>query len=201
MIGESTYHTLFWMLLGLVMLMRVYFTIQVLRAGERVMPDQAAIQREGKAIFAARVVAFFLLGVLLVFYALSSPWIMWLAIPLPGWLRWTGFILGLVSLGLWTWTQVALGKAWSPQLQLREGHHLVTSGPYTRVRHPLYTAMFGFTISLALVAANWIFVAFGALMIVGIYVRVPHEEQMMLAEFGEEYQAYMQRTGRLFPKR
>jgi len=26
------------------------------------------------------------------------------------------------------------------------------------------------------------------------------EEQMMMKEFGEEYKAYMQRTGRLFPK-
>jgi len=201
MTGESTYHTVFWILLGLVMLMRAYFTILVRRAGERVMPDQAAIQREGKAIYAARVVAFFLLIAILALYALSSSWIMSLAIPLPGWLRWAGFVLGLISLGLWTWTQVALGIAWSPQLQLREGHHLVTSGPYTRVRHPLYTAMFGFAISLALVTANWIFVAFGALMIVGMYVRVPREEEMMLTEFGEEYQAYMQRTGRFFPRR
>jgi protein-S-isoprenylcysteine O-methyltransferase Ste14 len=37
-------------------------------------------------------------------------------------------------------------------------------------------------------------------MIAGMYVRVPKEEQMMLDEFGEEYQAYMQRTGRFLPR-
>ena len=200
MTGELTYQTLFWILLGLVVFMRVYFTIQVRRTGERVMPDQAAIQREGKAMFATRVVAFFLLITLLVLYGLSSPWIMSLAIPLPVWLRWVGFVLGLASLFFWTWTQIALGKAWSPQLQLREGHHLITSGPYTRVRHPLYTAMFGYAISLALVTANWIFAGMAALMIVGIYVRVPKEEQMMLEEFREEYQAYIQRTSRFLPR-
>jgi protein-S-isoprenylcysteine O-methyltransferase Ste14 len=163
------------------------------------MPNEAAIQREGKAMFAGRVVAFFLLIALLLLYALRLPLLMSLAIPLPAWLRWLGFGLGLISLALWTWTQVALGKAWSPQLQLRAGHHLVTSGPYTHVRHPLYTAMNGFAISLALVAANWIFIALAVLMGFGIYLRVPKEEQMMLSEFGEEYQAYMQRTGQFFP--
>ena len=200
MTGESTYQTLFWILLGLAMLMRVYFTIQVRRAGEQVMPDQAAIQREGKAMFATRVVAFLLLIALVVFYALGSPWIVPLAIPLPVWLRWVGFVLGLASLIFWTCTQIVLGKAWSPQLQLREGHHLITSGPYTRVRHPLYTAMFGYAISLALVTANWIFAVMAALMITGMYVRVPREEQMMLDEFGEEYQIYIQRTGRFLPR-
>ena len=46
-----------------------------------------------------------------------------LSAPFPGWLRWVGFALGLASLGFWVWTQLALGKKWSPQLQLREEHH------------------------------------------------------------------------------
>jgi protein-S-isoprenylcysteine O-methyltransferase Ste14 len=36
--------------------------------------------------------------------------------------------------------------------------------------------------------------------IAGLFARVPREEQMMIEEFGEEYKAYMQRTGRFFPK-
>jgi len=31
-------------------------------------------------------------------------------------------------------------------------------------------------------------------------VRVPREEQMLLEELGEEYWAYMNRTGRFFPR-
>jgi protein-S-isoprenylcysteine O-methyltransferase Ste14 len=33
-----------------------------------------------------------------------------------------------------------------------------------------------------------------------LLLRVPREERMMLDEFGPEYAAYMQRTGRFFPK-
>jgi len=115
-------------------------------------------------------------------------------------LRWAGFALGLASLGLWTWTQVALGKEWSPQLQLRDEHHLVTTGPYTRVRHPLYTAMIGYGIGLALVTANWGFIVLAVVIIAGSVARLPREEQMMIERFGDEYTTYMRRTGRFFPK-
>lgn len=76
----------------------------------------------------------------------------------------------------------------------------MTTGPYTRVRHPLYTAMFGVGTAFALVSANWCFVVLAVAMIAGLVARVPREEQMMLEEFGEEYKAYVQRTGRFFPK-
>jgi protein-S-isoprenylcysteine O-methyltransferase Ste14 len=200
MTTESTFRIAFWVLFGGILVMRGYFSFRVRQAGERLMPDHEAIEREGRGTFAARVVAFFLMLALLVLYALNSPWIGALSIPLPGWLRWVGFALGLASLALWTWAQASLGKEWSPQLQLREEHHLVTTGPYTRIRHPLYTAMFGYGTSLALVTANWIFVVLAVVMIAGLFARVPKEEQMMIKEFGEEYKAYMQRTGRFSPK-
>src|SRR5689334_12323530 len=34
-----------------------------------------------------------------------------------------------------------LGKQWSLEARLVEGHDLVTTGPYNLVRHPIYTAM------------------------------------------------------------
>lgn len=200
MTAESIFRVAFWVLLGGVLAMRAYFAFRVHQAGERLMPDREAVEREGRGIFVIRVVAFFFLIALLVLYALNSPWMRTLAIPLPGWLRWTGFALGFASLALWTWTQAVLGKEWSPQLQLREEHHLVAAGPYARVRHPLYTAMFGWGAALAMVTANWVFVLLAVAVIAGLVARVPREEQMMLEEFGEEYKAYMQRTGRFFPK-
>jgi protein-S-isoprenylcysteine O-methyltransferase Ste14 len=60
--------------------------------------------------------------------------------------------------------------------------------------------MFGWVTALALLTANWIFVAMAVLSIAGTVVRIPKEEQMMLDAFGDEYRSYMQRTGRLFPK-
>jgi protein-S-isoprenylcysteine O-methyltransferase Ste14 len=200
MTTELIFRVAFWVLFGGVFAMRIYFALQVRRAGERVMPDREAVEREGRGMFAARVVMFFLLLAWLALYAINPTWMRVLSVPFPDWLRWVGFALGLASLGFWSWTQVALGKEWSPQLQLREEHHLVTTGPYTRIRHPLYTAMLGYGTSLALVTANWVFIILAVAVIAGLFARVPREEQMMIEEFGEEYKAYMQRTGRFFPK-
>ncbi len=200
MTPESTFRIAFWILFGGILVMRAYFSLRVRQAGERLMPDRAAIEREGRGMFAVRVVGFFLLIALLALYALDSPWLRALSIRLPDWLRWAGFGLGLASLAMWTWTQAVLGTEWSPQLQTREEHHLVTTGPYARVRHPLYTAMFGVGTAFALVSANWCFVLLAVAVIAGLAARAPREEQMMLATFGDEYRAYMQRTGRFFPK-
>jgi len=200
MANETIFRLAFWVLIAGVIVMRITFAIRVRWAGERVMPDRQAVEREGRGMFAVRVLMFCLLLAWLVLYAIYPPWMETLSAPLPDWLRWAGFILGLASLGLWTWTQVVLGKEWSPQLQLRQEHHLVTTGPYARVRHPLYTAMFGYGAGMALVTANLVFIILAAMMVAGAVARIPREEQMMIEGFGDEYTAYMQRTGRFFPK-
>jgi protein-S-isoprenylcysteine O-methyltransferase Ste14 len=200
MTTESIFRVAFWILLAGVLAMRIVFALRVRQAGERVMPDREAVEREGRVMFASRVLLFFVLIGWLVLYTINPPWMKALSIPFPDWLRWVGFALGLAGLGLWVWAQVALKEEWSPQLQLREEHLLVTTGPYARIRHPIYTAMIGYGIGLTLVTANWIFAAFAVLVIASLLVRVPKEERMMIEEFGERYEAYMQRAGRFFPR-
>ncbi len=197
---ETLFQIEFWLLIGLVLLMRVFFIVQLRRAGERFMPDQAAVQREGRGIFLFRVFGFFFLLFIMGSILLGAPWVRALGLPLPDWLREAGFVLGLFSLALWTWSQTALGTRWSANLMLRKGHTLITTGPYARIRHPLYTAMTGWSAGLALVSANWIFIVVAAVVTSVFFLRVPREEQMLLTQFGEEYREYMQRTGRFFPR-
>ena len=200
MATEMLFRVAFWILLAGVLAMRIYSALKVRQAGERIMPDREAVEREGSGLFGVRVVAGVLLGIWLIIYAVNPAWTRALDIPFPGWLRWAGSALGFASLGVWIWTQIALGKQWSPQLQLRKEHQLVTTGPYSRVRHPLYSAMLGYGVGLGLVAANWVFVALVLVMIIWLPPRVAREEQMMIEKFGDEYKAYMQRTGKFFPK-
>jgi len=199
--SESTFRLAFGILLAALFAMRFFFMAKVRRSGGRLTPDQRAVEREGgRGVFIARVVMFLALMAFLVMYVIGVAWIDLFAFPLPDWLRWTGFGLGLLSVIFWTWTKVHLDTQWSAQLQLRNEHHLVTSGPYSRIRHPLYSAMFDWAVALGLLTANWIFVAVCLLSIVGTVARVPKEEQMMIERFGEEYKEYMRHTGRFFPK-
>jgi protein-S-isoprenylcysteine O-methyltransferase Ste14 len=201
MTQETIFRIAFLILLAGLFAMRFYFMYKVRQAGERLLPDKGAVEREGgHIVFIARVVVFLLLIAFLVMYIIGMAWIDIFSFPLPAWLRWVGFGLGLVSVVFWTWTQIHLDTQWSAQLQLRTEHQLITTGPYARIRHPLYLGMFGWAIALGLLTANWIFVAMAVLSIAGTIVRIPREEQMMIEAFGDEYTAYMQRTGRFFPK-
>jgi protein-S-isoprenylcysteine O-methyltransferase Ste14 len=200
MTGETPFRAAFWVSFGLLALIRVVFAARVRRAGERLMPDTTAVRREGLGVFVLRVASFFLLIGLLAAYWLDPPWMHALRLPLPAWLRWAGFGLGLLSLALLAWTEAALGAQWSAQLQLRDEHELITTGPYARVRHPLYTSVLGFGLGVALLTAHVLFVVFAILGPVGVMVRAPKEEQMLLERFGEAYRAYMQSTGRFFPR-
>jgi protein-S-isoprenylcysteine O-methyltransferase Ste14 len=199
--SEGTFRLAFWVLIGLTMLMRIWFAIRVWRAGERLTPDQAAIRREGGRLYGIRVVFFLLFVALILLSALNPAWMPKLDFSLPFWVRWAGLALGLASLGLWSWTHVALGTLWSAQLQLRANHRLVTSGPYYRIRHPMYTAILIWAASLGFLIANWVPFLFAVLVVLFLVGRVPREEEMMIEQFGDEYREYMKRTGRFFPKR
>jgi protein-S-isoprenylcysteine O-methyltransferase Ste14 len=109
----------------------------------------------------------------------------------------------LMTLALWLfWRSHAdLRSNWSPSLQLREGHALVTGGVYQHVRHPMYASEWLWGIAQALLLQNWVAGWAGLVLFTPLYVlRVPREELMMLERFGEEYRTYMDRTGRVVPR-
>jgi len=198
--AEFVFRMAFWALFVILLFIRVTAMARVRRAGKAVMPDAQAIQQEGKGLFAVRLATWFLMVGWMVCYAIYPAWMVYLQIALQAWMRWFGFILGLGSLALLAWTQAALGTQFSPQLRLQAGHQLVTSGPYARVRHPMYSSLFGLGAAFALVTANWVFVVLALVVIGGLLARVPREEQMMLVEFGDDYREYMLRTGKYFPR-
>ncbi len=196
---DITFRVAFWITIGLMFLVRGFFAMRVKRQGERLMPDKAAIEREGRGSFVARFIGFFVLLGLLGLYAVNPPWFRVMAVPLPAWLRWTGFGIGLLGIALVAWTEVALGRHWSAQLQLRQEHRLVTDGPYARVRHPHYSAITGFGVGVALVSASWPFIVMLPVILWGLVDRIPKEEKMLAGEFGEAWQAYARKTRRLIP--
>ncbi len=117
------------------------------------------------------------------------------------WLCAPGIAAAAGALVMFRLTHKALGRNWSVSLQLKEDHKLITHGIYARIRHPMYTAFWLMALAQALLLPNWIsgfagIAGFGTLYA----LRVRHEERLMLEGFGAEYQAYMNRTGRLLPK-
>jgi protein-S-isoprenylcysteine O-methyltransferase Ste14 len=197
---DSLFRFAFWLIFGAMIAMQLGFASRLRVAGRRVTAGREASGREGRGCAAIRGIRSISFAAFLVCYALNPPWLGLLFVPLAGWLRWLGVALGVASLALYARSRVALGLEWASPLQTRQEHHLVTTGPYARIRHPIYLSMIGFLAGLALVAGNWFLVAFLLVSAVDLALRIPKEEQMMVEEFGHAYKAYMHRTGRLFPK-
>ena len=197
----KTFNAIFWALFVLMFLMRFWFGFRVWRTwwtGERLRADRAAHRRESLGLRVIEQVFWLLVAVVVLLWFQGNS-LRSLAFPAPDWLRWAGLGLGITSMGLFAWTHTVLGRFWSPYLQLRPSHRLITHGPYARIRHPIYSAIVGWLVSLGLVAANWITLALAALAALHFLLRIQGEEKMMLQQFGDEYRAYMKRTGRLLP--
>jgi len=197
--AEKAFDAIFWTLLASMISLRVLFTFRVWRTGERIRADRAARQREGLWAHVVAYLFILLLVALAVYLLFQGGSVRRFAFPAPTWLRGMGVGLGVTSVGLFVWTHVVLGRFWSPYVQLRPSHRLITAGPYTRIRHPMYSAIVGWMTSLGLVAANWFPLACAALCALQFLLRIQGEEKMMLQQFGDEYREYMKRTGRLLP--
>ena len=103
-----------------------------------------------------------------------------------------------VGLGYAALARVHLGRNWSSKVVVKEDHALVRTGPYRRVRHPIYTGMLLALLGSAVAIGEWRgFLAF-ACALVGVLVRV-HAEEARMSETFPEYASYRQRSSALVP--
>ena len=140
-------------------------------------------------------------GFILPVLAIASPWLAFADYARPAWLGWVGAAVFAAGLALLWRSHADLGGNWSPTLQVRHQHTLVTAGVYRHIRHPLYAAHVLWAIAQILLIPNYL--AGPAMLATSLplfVVRIPREERMMLDHFGEEYQAHIARTGRLIPR-
>ncbi len=135
-----------------------------------------------------------------VLYILGLPLMDWFQIPqYPFLLRFAGVLLVLITIPLIAWIHRELDRQYSAVLEIQSDHQLITTGPYERVRHPMYTVLILFFFGLSLVSANLIVIVFAVLLMVAFPFWVRIEEEKMIEVFGEEYIEYVKRTGRFFP--
>jgi protein-S-isoprenylcysteine O-methyltransferase Ste14 len=90
---------------------------------------------------------------------------------------------------------------WSPSLEIREKHELITRGIYGVIRHPMYASQWLWVIAQALLLQNWLAGIVNLIIFIPFYfMRVKAEETLMFDSFGEQYREYMKKTGAVLPK-
>ncbi len=128
-------------------------------------------------------------------------WIDGLSLPLPDLARKIGAVILSFGILLYWWSHAVLSHHLSPYLEVKAHHRLVTSGPYARIRYPIYTAAFLAGLGLALLSANWLLALVYFIPVTVLCdVRAKREERKLLEKFGDEYRRYLERTGRVLPR-
>jgi protein-S-isoprenylcysteine O-methyltransferase Ste14 len=110
-----------------------------------------------------------------------------------------GTLAVAAGLGFAIWARQHLGRNWSAEVSVKEGHTLIRSGPYRLVRHPIYS---GITLAVAggALAGGEVRGVLGlALIVAGFVVKLRLEEARMRATFPAEYADYCRHTARLIP--
>ena len=173
-----------------------YYRVRARRVGEAIPRS-----REGGKFLAIRAFAAILLVLPVIANVAIPQWMNWASVALPTWIRWVGLVVGLSTIPAVSWVLRSLGQNVSETVLTKQEHHLVESGPYKWVRHPLYSTGVSLFIALGLMQSSWfvVFMSVVAVLLLRLLV-IPAEESALMAKFGDQYRAYMRQTGRLLPR-
>ncbi len=167
--------------------------------GNRVKSDKSTIRRiDGleKGLLGIVMIGSLLFPILYLF----TPLFRFADYPRPAFVPWIGAALMLFALWMFWRSHVDLGRQWSISLEVREDHRLITHGVYRSIRHPMYLAIWLWSLAQGLLLENWL-AGWSALVTFApmYFIRTPREEALMLEAFGTDYRDYMTRSGRILP--
>jgi protein-S-isoprenylcysteine O-methyltransferase Ste14 len=115
------------------------------------------------------------------------------------WSEWLGVGICALGLVLAVWARKTLGAEWSQDVELKQGHRLVTRGPYRFVRHPIYTCHLIMGLGTAITFGEIAGFAGCLLFLLGFWIKLRQEEELLVRYFPEEYPAYKRRVKALVP--
>jgi len=115
-------------------------------------------------------------------------------------IRYTGAGIVLLGIIFRLYAIKTLGRYFTVNVTIREGHKIIKQGLYKYLRHPSYTgsllSFVGFGISLN----NWVSFLIVMIPVTASFIRRMNiEERALTEQFGEEYITYKKQTWRLLP--
>lgn len=115
-------------------------------------------------------------------------------------LRWGAVAVGLAALALSIDCWLRMGSNWRMAVTPDQQTSLVTSGLYSRVRHPIYALSILLMLCTVVVAPTLPMAAIGAIHIALMVAKARNEERFLTERHGDAYRRYVRRTGRFLPR-
>ena len=162
--------------------------------------DTKTTQRvESSATPILRALAFVIVIVLLSTTRIPLPWLYHQLWPSGIWPFWIGAAVTVAGLLFAVWARHYLGRNWSSSVSIKQGHELITTGPYALVRHPIYTGILTGFLGTAIALSQVRGVIGFVLIFLVLCAKLRMEEQWMRSQFGETYATYAHQTAALVP--
>ena len=96
--------------------------------------------------------------------------------------------------------QLAMGTSWRIGVDHSEKTDLVTEGPFSVVRNPIFSGMVPASLGIALLVPNVVALMAVALLLAALQIQTRLvEEPYLLKVHGNDYRSYAERTGRFLP--
>jgi protein-S-isoprenylcysteine O-methyltransferase Ste14 len=174
------------------------FVIAWAIAGGRAAPDIATAgprrERAYSLIVALGLVMMVLSPPLLIRHAFQ----LWSNPPVLAWILLLAMSAGIA---LCCWARIHLGRLWSAHVTRKEGHRVVDSGPYRKVRHPVYSGLMLMYFGFALLCGSALALAAAVVISLGLWLKARLEEKFLAAELGTAaYDLYRARTPMFVPR-
>lgn len=121
--------------------------------------------------------------------------------PLPreGLMSWLGLVLFVAGILIQSLAMWQLRSFYTVRLGVQSNQKLVTNGLYRRIRHPGYLSYLMSIVGIGLALSSIATLVLVVLIWIFLHFRIKSEEEMLLAEFGDQYRQYMKRTWKLIP--
>ena len=97
------------------------------------------------------------------------------------------------------WSRQLIGKNWSLAVQLKEDHELIQKGPYSLVRHPIYSGLILLFLGNAVMVGDWRGLIAVAIVFASFLYKSRKEENWLIAQFGTKYKSYKKNTDMFIP--
>jgi protein-S-isoprenylcysteine O-methyltransferase Ste14 len=112
---------------------------------------------------------------------------------------WVLVIVTIAGFAFCWWARVHLGRLWSGWVTTKEDHHIVDTGPYRYVRHPIYTGLL-LAAGATAIATGTLTAIVGAIVLgAGYWLKAKLEEQFLHKQLGSEYDSYRRKVAMLVP--
>jgi protein-S-isoprenylcysteine O-methyltransferase Ste14 len=159
-----------------------------------------ARRRESPASRAAHIVPLLIAAILLWMNPIAGAGLLFERfLPASDTTYWAGTLLVALGLAFSVWARVYIGRNWSGTVTVKEDHELIRRGPYTLVRHPIYTGLLLGFIGTALVRGEWRGVLAVLIVFAALWRKLRLEERWMNETFGDQYRSYREHTAALIP--